>query len=115
MNKRISRSQISKIYKERDLILLRISTTKEDIYVHNAYIQPTTYLIREISPILYNLKRLLEQKGDYIILRDFNLHHPLWNSPKYDKHHYIADELLDIVSEIGAILYTPKGLVTRDY
>src|ERR1700754_513668 len=70
--------------------------------------------MRTIKEGLYNLKRLLENKGGHIILGDFNLHHPLWNSPTYDKHHYIADELLDIVSVIGAILYTPKGLATRN-
>ena len=92
-----------------------MSTTKEDIYIHNIYIKPTSYLVKNISPILYNLKRLIGNKGGHIILGDFNLHHPLWNSPLYDKHHYIADELLDIVNGIGAILYTLKGIVTRNY
>ena len=114
VNKRIPRSHISEIYKERDLISLRMSTTKEDIYIYNLYIEPTTHSIKDTPPILYNLKRLLENKGEHIILGDFNLHHPLWNSPTYDKYHYIADELLDIVNEIGATLYTLKGLATRD-
>ena len=91
-----------------------MSTIKEDVYIHNVYIEPMTYSTTDIPPILYSLKRLLGNKGGYIILGDFNLHYPLWNSPTYDKHYYIADELLDIVSEIGAILYTPKGLVTRN-
>ena len=115
MNKCIPRSQISEIYKDTDLISLRMSTTKEDIYIHNLYIEPTTHSTRDLPPILSILRELIKKKGRHIILGDFNLHHPLWNSPTYDKHHYIADELLDIVSEIGAILYTPKGLVTRDY
>ena len=77
MNKRIPKSQISEIYKEKDLISLKISTIKEDIYIYNAYIEPTTYSIRDIPSILYNLKRLLEIKGRYIILENFNLHYPL--------------------------------------
>ena len=89
-------------------------TIKEDVYIHNVYIEPMSYSAKDIPSILYNLKRLLENKGGHIILGDFNLYYPLWNSPTYDKHHYIADELLDIVSEIGAILYTLKGLVTRN-
>ena len=93
-----------------------MSTTKEDIYIHNLYIEPTTHSTKDIPPILYSLKRLLrEYKGGHIILGDFNLHYPLWNYPIYDKYHYIADELLNIVSEIGAVLYTPKSLATRDY
>ena len=92
-----------------------MSTTKEDIYIHNLYIQPTTHSTKDIPPILYNLRRLLENKGDHIILGDFNLHHPLWNSPTYDKHHYIANDFLNIVSEIGAVLYTLKSLAIRNY
>ena len=61
VNKRISRNRISEIHKEKDLVSLRISTSKEDIYIYNIYIEPpTTYSIREISSILYSLKGLLE-------------------------------------------------------
>ena len=84
-----------------------MSTIKEDIYIHNLYIEPTTYSIKDLPPILATLSDLLKKKGGYIILEDFNLHQLLWNDPIYDKHHYIADDLLDIVSEIGAVLYTP--------
>ncbi len=115
VNKRIPKSQISEIYKDTDLISLKLSTTEEDIYIHNLYIEPPkSHSIRDIPPILYSLKRLLGHSGGHIILGDFNLHHPLWNSSTYDKHHYIADDLLDIVSEIGATLHTPKGLATRN-
>ena len=114
VNKRIPRSQISEIHKEKDLISLKMSTLKDHIYIHNIYIGPTTHSTKDIPPILYSLKRLLENKGRHIILGDFNLHHPLWNSPEYDKYHYIADELLNIVNEIDAILHTPQGLVTRN-
>jgi hypothetical protein len=115
VNKRILKSQISEIYKEKDLISLKISTIREDIYIHNLYIEPLSHSIKDIPPILSTLKGLLEKnKGSHIILGDFNLHYPLWNSSTYDKHHYIADNLLDIVSEIGASLHTPKGLATRN-
>jgi len=114
VNKRIPKSQISEIYKEKDLISLRMSTTKEDIYIHNLYIEPLPHSTKDLPPILAILQGLLKNKGRHIILGDFNLHHPLWNDPTYDKYHYIADNLLDIVSEIGAVLYTPKGLKTRN-
>ena len=78
MNKRIPKSQISEIYKDKDLISLKMSTTKEDIYIHNLYIEPTTHSTKDIPPILYSLRRLLrEYREDYIILGDFNLYHPL--------------------------------------
>ena len=89
-----------------------MSTKKEDIYIHNLYIEPTTHSTKDLPPILNVLRELLKNKGGHIILGDFNLHHPLWNGPTYDKRYYIADDFIDIVSEIGAILYTLKGLVT---
>jgi len=114
VNKRIPRSQISEIYKDTDLISLKMSTTKEDIYIHNLYIEPTTHSTKDLPPVLTSLKGLIRNRGRHIILGDFNLHHPLWNDPTYDKHHYIADDLVDIASEIGAVLYTPQGLATRN-
>ena len=114
VNKRIPKSQVSEIYKDTDLISLKMSTTKEDIYIHNLYIEPTTHSTTDLPPILNILRGLLGNRGGHIILGDFNLHHPLWNSPTYDKHHYIADDLIEIASEIGAVLYTPKGLATRN-
>jgi Endonuclease-reverse transcriptase len=70
---------------------------------------------REIPPILYKLRQQLVENGEHIILGDFNLHHPLWNHPTYKPHHhYLAEELLDIVTSIGATLKTPQGLATRD-
>ena len=92
-----------------------MSTTKEDIYIHNVYIEPLPHSTKDLPPILSILRELIKEKGRHIILGDFNLHHPLWNSPTYDKHHYIADDLLEIVSEIGATLYTLRGLATRNY
>ena len=54
-----------------------MSTTKEDIYIHNLYIEPKPHSTKDIPPILYNLKKLLENKGGHIILGDLNLYHPL--------------------------------------
>ena len=78
VNKRIPKSQISEIHKDKDLISLKVSTTEEDVYIYNLYIEPLkSHSIKDIPSILYSLKRLLELEGGYIILRDFNLHHPL--------------------------------------
>ena len=67
--------------------------------------------------VLVKLHELLvsqRYQGESIILGDFNLHHPLWNHSNYSYYHYIADDLLEIVSNIGARLATPRGIATRD-
>ena len=54
-----------------------MSTTKEDIYIYNVYIELTTYLTKDIPSTFISLKRLLEYRGRYIILGDFNLYYLL--------------------------------------
>ena len=88
---------------------------KEDIYIYNVYIESLPYSIKDLPPILSILRELIKKKRRHIILGDFNLHYSLWNSTTYDKYYYIADELLDITTEIDAILYTLKSLVIRNY
>ena len=117
VNKRIPRSYISEIYKEKDLILLKYqSKNAKSVYIYNIYNPPISHSAREAPVLFKTLERLLKShKGEHqIVLGDFNLHHSLWNSPNYRLSHYIAEDLIDIMSQIGATLYTPKGLATRD-
>src|ERR1700754_2479032 len=50
VNKRIPKSQISEIYKDTNLISLKMRTTKEDVYIHNLYIEPTSHSTKDIPP-----------------------------------------------------------------
>ena len=59
------------------------------------------------SPILYtsvdNLSTLpqiqdvLQKPGEYILLGDFNLHHPQWNNPGRFTYHAMADKLISLM------------------
>src|SRR5262249_29358470 len=63
VNKRIPKSQISEIHKDTDLITLRMSTIKEDIYIHNLYIKPLPHSTKDLPPILPILRELTRKKG----------------------------------------------------
>jgi len=78
------------------------------------YIPPSRHANQQIPPPLERLQGLLVHQGNHIVLGDFNLHHPLWNSPSYHYTHYVANDLLSIVGDIGARLLTPPGLATRN-
>jgi ribonuclease HI len=47
-----------------------------------------------------------------IIGGDFNLHHPLWNPPHYDKHDANADNLIETMAELHLRLLIPPGTIT---
>ena len=62
-----------------------------------------TYLRRQLRPDKYHI---------IIIAGDFNLHHPLWNTPEYPVHDSKADELIDIMASHGLKLLLPAGTIT---
>ena len=47
------------------------------VYIHNIYLAPRPYSSLEVLEALARLQELLDLKGEYITLGDFNLHHPL--------------------------------------
>ena len=83
------------------------------VYIHNIYLAPRPYSSLEVLEALARLQELLDLKGEYITLGDFNLHHPLWN-PGRNGHHLLADSLLDLLGNRGLELLLPKGTITRD-
>lgn len=42
------------------------------------------------------------------------MHHPAWNQASYQKHHRLADRLVDLMTTRGLDLHLPPGTVTRD-
>jgi hypothetical protein len=118
INKRIPLSAWDEIYKSEDLIVIRIWTKeRQAVYIYNVYNPPISHSDQQLPEVLAKLNELLvahQHQGDSVILGDFNLHHPLWNHTSYPRHHYIADDLLEIVSGVEARLATPRGIVTRD-
>lgn len=57
------------------------------------------------------LPKILWRQGQYIILGDFNLHHPLWQSDREADDGALG--LLEIMTRGNAELITLRDLVTR--
>ena len=47
-----------------------------------------------------------------VVLGDFNLHHPYWGGVGQLTQHKAADNLIDIASNHGLALVTPRGTTT---
>jgi len=47
------------------------------------------------------------------MLRDFNLHHPMWNPQTYLTHDIEADDLIDMASDLNLGLLLPPGTITH--
>src|SRR5437762_4917875 len=50
--------------------------------------------------------------GTIIIAGDFNLHHPLWNPNGYTRHDDEANDLVEMMADLGMAMLLPKGTVT---
>ena len=70
---------------------------------------------RTIAPLRQYLIQHVNT-NDYdniIILGDFNLHHPLWNPQNYTMHDTEADELVEMMGDMGLRPLLPPGTITH--
>jgi hypothetical protein len=98
VNKRLDISTWEPSFSSPDLCLLQLEVKGQKIWIYNVYSQPPeSYNIINFSTPIPILAGLLEQAGEHIVLRDFNLHHLLWNRPQKPTVYKAADQLLDIL------------------
>ena len=87
VNKRISTSSWSEIQHSPDSQTITVRTADEDqrvINVHNVYSPPpTSHYDPRVPAQVHALADILSVLGEYILLGDFNLHHPLWAGLEY--------------------------------
>ena len=57
---------------------------------------------------------MLEKEGEHIVIGDFNLHHPDWNSGNRFTQHAASAELIRLANEHGLLQATQPGVATRE-
>jgi ribonuclease HI len=77
----------------------------------NVYNTKGTPLINDLATFLQT--HLQQHQYESIaIVGDFNLHHPLWNPPEYDKQDREAEDLINLMATNGLNLILPPGTIT---
>ena len=119
VSKNIPTSSWTVRYISPDLAVLNIQVEFQDIIrnvqIYNVYNpSPCSYYDTEGPTTLNNLRQDLSLYPDEhtIVLGDFNLHHPIWNSRSRLTQYAYADLLINIIEEQGLQLLTPQGLET---
>ena len=83
------------------------------IQVHNIYNPSPQSYSSTAQGTLATLRNCLQvQANNYIMMGDFNLHHPYWCGLARPTQHAAADILLDIAQESLLTLATPRGTTT---
>ena len=87
----------------------------QTLQAHGAYIPPpSSHADVSNTEGLAHVEYMLSMTGVYVLVGDFNLHHPRWGGPTYPYQHAQTEELLLYTSTAGLELITPKEIITRD-
>src|SRR5882757_3475466 len=100
-------------YSGPDVCSLRLQLPDIVLWIHNFYNQPPgSYTTTNYPSSLTLLPGLLAREGEHLVLGDFNLHHPLWSSPRNPAAHLAADIVVETLLARDMELVTPKGTIT---
>lgn len=93
---------------------LRTGEETVTVHIHNVYNPgPGSYSSTTCLSILPMARQQISKKvGEYILLGDFNLHHPFWSGPTWPTQHAAADALLDLIDDFDLSLTLPAGTIT---
>jgi hypothetical protein len=100
-------------YSGPDICSIRLQLSDIVLWIHNFYNQPPgSYSTIDYPSSLTRLPGLLAREGEHLVLGDFNLHHPLWSSPRNPAAHLAADAVVEALSAGNMELVTPRGTAT---
>ena len=91
-------------------VALQLDRAQHPTLIINVYNSKNTAQLKELRTYLQ--KHLRDNTYNRIIMAgDFNLHHPLWNPPKYPTQDSEVDTLIDIISQTRLKPMLPAGTI----
>ncbi len=119
INKRLNPENWDVEFVTKDISTLKIRPRQgeevnriERLSIHNIYNPSPSLSSAENPSSLPQILGLVQEPGEYLLLGDFNLHHPSWNNPGRFSYYREANDLIAATVERGMALILPKGVVT---
>ncbi len=84
----------------------------ERLSIHNIYNPSLSLSSAENPSSLLQILGLVQEPGEYLLLRDFNLYYPSWNNPGRFLYYREADDLIVVTIERRIALILLKEVVT---
>ena len=91
---------------------LRLQLKDRAIHIHNVYNQPLDSYKATEAPTIMELKGILQEEEETILVGDFNLHHKSWNAATKPNSHADAYKLVQCTEQANMRRATPQGLTT---
>ena len=116
MNKKILISFWTVKHSRSDFSLLILKLKDMILYIHNIYLLLSEFL-QNINKnfFIYSLQQLLSKSDKYLLIKNFNIYHSMWEKTRCMKWHNIINNLIQIASETNLILLTFINTIIRKF
>ena len=116
MNKKILISFWTMKHSKSDFSSLTFKLKDMTLHIHNVYL----LLLKSLQNInknffIYSLQQLLSRSDKYLLVRDFNIYHSIWEKIRCMKWHNIINDLIQITSKMNLILLTFTDTIIRKF
>ena len=71
-------------------------------------------VIHEKESLSY-IEKTLQMLREYILVKDFNLHHFTWEKSFYSRQHLLSNDLIEMITNVDVSLMLSQDIITRDY
>ena len=116
MNKKILISFWTMKHSESDFSLLIFKLKNMMLHIHNIYLLSSEFLQNiNKNSLIYNLQQLLNRSDKHLLVKDFNIHHSMWEKTKCMKQHNMINNLIQITSKTDLTLLTSTDTIIRKF
>lgn len=112
ISKEIKTSQWRVSHHSDRISTLRIQLKDRAIQIHNAYSKPPNAYRATEAHTIKELKEILQEEEETILVGDFNLHHRSWNAATRTRYYEDAYKLVQYTEQADMLCATPQGLTT---
>ena len=116
MNKKILISSWIMKHSRSDFSSLTFKLKDMMLHIHNVYL----LLLKSLQNVnkdflIYSLQQLLSRSDEYLLVRDFNVHHSMWKKTRCMKWHNMINNLIQIASKMNLTFLTSTDTIIRKF
>ncbi len=112
ISKEIKTNQWQATHHSDRISTLRLQLKDRAIQIHNAYSKPPDSYRATEARTIKELKEVLQEEEETILIGDFNLHHGSWSAVTTTRYHQDAYKLVQCTEQANMRRATPQGLTT---
>ncbi len=90
--------------------------TQKAIHIHEAYNSSLRdHEVIHEKESLSDIEKMLHMLRECVLVKDFNLHHFTWEESFYSRQHLLSNDLIEMITNVNALLMLFQNMITRNY